>query len=208
MRAEDIEDLQADVFEEHGEPVTVAGVVLRAVWRPSGSETGGAAESAITNEADTFAFRRRDRESQAPGASRRDHHAQQRRAVPDRRLRPALRRALPRDRDGGTRPRLNEIASPRECSHPRARRRAPAGAPQPIGRRHLSTVAREVTDDEVLDVIRAAGREVRIAHVARALGLTPGDAGKLLNDLADPRAADSAAERADGVPVAIRPAHR
>ena len=80
--------------------------------------------------------------------------------------------------------------------------------PQPIGRGHLSTVAREVTDDEVLDVIRAAGREVRIAHVARALGLPPGDAGKLLNDLADPRAADSAAERADGVPVAIRPAHR
>ena len=51
------------------------------------------------------------------------------------------------------------------------------------GRGHLSTVAREVTDDEVLDVIRAAGREVRIAHFARALGLTPGDAGKLLNDL-------------------------
>ena len=63
MRAEDIEDLQADVFEEHGEPVTIAGVVLRAVWRPAGDVSSGASEAQITTEADTFAFRRRDREA-------------------------------------------------------------------------------------------------------------------------------------------------
>ena len=69
--------------------------------------------------------------------------------------------------------RIAVAAGTRECSHPRARRRAPAGAIFPPWH------------TKVLDVIRAAGREVRIAHLARALGLTPGDAGKLLNDLAD-----------------------
>ena len=69
MRAEDVARLQAGVFSRHGEDVLIAGTSLRAVWRPSGYETGGAAESAISNEADTFAFRRRDR--RARGLARR-----------------------------------------------------------------------------------------------------------------------------------------
>ena len=75
MRPEDIDRLQAGVFQRHGEPLTIIpadggpAVEARGCWRPSGDETGGADASLQTNEADTFAFRRRDRE--ARGAARR-----------------------------------------------------------------------------------------------------------------------------------------
>ena len=69
MRAALVDRLQAGVFSRHGENVTIGGAGLRAIWRPSGDETGGAEGSLLTNESDTFAFRRRDR--RARGLARR-----------------------------------------------------------------------------------------------------------------------------------------
>ena len=74
MRPEDVDRLQAAVFARHGEPLTIipkdggAAVEARGCWRPAGSETGGADAALLTNEADVFAFRRRDRV--ARGAAR------------------------------------------------------------------------------------------------------------------------------------------
>ena len=75
MRSDLVDQLQTAVFEKHGEPLTIIpadggpAVEARGCWRPAGSETGGAEESGLTNEADVFAFRRRDRV--ARGAARR-----------------------------------------------------------------------------------------------------------------------------------------